>query len=457
MKTKRILSACMALALAFTCCACSQQPEKSEPEPETAAQVLQKMQAALAETPCAEARMVTDMTMTLNGGETGTLEMSTRNTNELQISQNPLSGYTTATIDVDYGGEKSQSVTENYSVIENGELVSYFHSNGIWLKLSTGQTAEGLAQSASPAIEAATVALDKAVTEYDGRAAICLTSRITGDKLQTVLGGMLDNVTQQGGDLEQAAETLGAIDYAALSCDARIYLDKESYLPIAQEMTFGGMSEVLSPLYEQMGISVDVTGCTASAAFLSYETQEEIKLPEGAAEKADAWTRLLAGEPDNGDGSFTIREGAALIDIAPPEGFELTEKGYDHVCFKRDDHREIKYTAHYGNAEYFTNKLDRQLGRYGDLPRGISREQLPLESDTLHFTAEIVGVEWQSYEEGLIYAWADLGSDGTANYFIFIEITDGYNDGFGNSKSADVTPDEFLAYLNAATVSTLMD
>lgn len=176
MKTRRIITACMALALAFTCCACS-------PEPETPEQAFEKMQAALAETPCGQAQMVMDMAMTLDGGEYGTLEMSTKTTNDSKISQNPISGYTTATIDVDYGGEKSQSFTENYAVIENGELVSYIHSNGIWLKVSTGQTAEGLAKSASPTIEASTVAIDETVTEYSGKEIICLTSQITGDGL----------------------------------------------------------------------------------------------------------------------------------------------------------------------------------------------------------------------------------------------------------------------------------
>ena len=32
-----------------------------------------------------------------------------------------------------------------------------------------------------------------------------------------------------------------------------------------------------------------------------------------------------------------------------------------------------------------------------------------------------------------------------------------YNDGMGSKKSADVTPEEFMAYLNAAAPSDLMD
>lgn len=450
MKTKRFITATMATILAFVCCACA-------PKPETPEEVLTKMQAALTETPCGQAQMVMEMAMTLDGGEYGKLEMSTRTTNEFTISQDPISGYTTATVDVDYGGEKSQSFTENYSVIEDGVLVSYIHSDGIWLKASTGQTAEDLARSASPYIDAATVAIDETDKEYDGKEAICLTTQITGDGLQAALGGMLDGLAQQGGDLGSDAEVAGSIDYSALTCDACIYVDKETYLPLAEEMTFTGMSDVLNPLYEQMGMTVDVTSCSASAVFTSYEAQEEIKLPDGAAEKAEAWTRLLSGEPDNGDGTFTIREGAVLIDIVPPEGFELADKGYDHVYFKRDDYREVKYTAHYGTAEYLASTVDRDLSRYGNLPKSISREQIPLQGETLTFTTEIVGVDWQSYEEGLMYAWADLGSDGTSNYYIFIEVTDGYNDGLGNEKSADVSPDEFIAYLNAATISDLLE
>lgn len=450
MKMKKLMSLCLATALGVICCACA-------PEPETPAQVVEKMQAALQETPCGRAQMVMDIAMTLDGGEYGTLEMSTKSTNDITISQEPVSGYTTATVDVDYGGEKSQNFTENYSVVEDGELVSYIHSGGVWMKVSTGQTPEELADSASSvSVDVANVAIDETVTEYEGKEAICLTTQITGEALQATLGGMLESIGQQGGSLEEAAETAGAIDYSALTCDARIYLDKETYLPMAEEMTFSGMSDVLNPLYEQMGMKADITSCTASATFLSYEAQEETVLPEGAKEKAEKWMRLLSGEPDNGDGTFTIREGSALIDVAAPEGFELSDKGYDHVYFKRDDYREVRYTAHYGTAEYFTAKMDRQLNRYGNLPKKVSREQIPLAGDVLNFETDIVGVEWQSYEEGLMYAWADLGSDGNANYFIFIEVEDGYNDGTGNKKSADVTPEEFMAYLNAATPSDLM-
>lgn len=451
MKLKRFLSVCLAAMLVVTCCACSAQPG-------TPAQVVEKMQRALDKAPCSHAQMVVDIAMTLDGGESGTLELTASTTNDIQITQKPVSGYTTAAVEVTYDGETNRTFTENYAVVEDGGLVSYIHSNGVWLKLSTGQTAEDLAKSASTvSVEPSSAAIDEAVTEYQGKEVICLTTRLSGDALQATLGGMLESVSQQGGALAEGAEAMGAIDYAALTCDARIYLDEQTYLPLAEEMTFSGLSDVLAPLYAQAGITVDVTDCTASAVFLSYEAQEAAVLPQGAAEKAETWARLLSGEPDNGDGTFTIREGTVLLDIVPPQGFEVSDTGYDHVYFTRDDHREVRYTVHYGTTATIAAKIDGQLARYGSLPKNISRQQMSLAGDTLDFEADIVGVEWQSYEEGLLYGWSDLGSDGVGTYFIFVEVMDGYNDGLGHSKSADVTPEEFVTYLNAATPSELME
>lgn len=447
MKAKRFLSLCLAAVIALACCGCGK-------EPETAAQWVEAMQTALDKTPCTHARLVMDMAMTLEAPEAGSLAMSTRTTSDVTVTQEPASGCTTATVEADYGGETSQSVTENYTVMEDGALVSYIHSGGVWMKLSTGQTPEELAQAASAvSVEGDAAAIDGTVTTFEGREAVCLTAQVSGEAMQEALGALVESLRQQSG---ASAEDADAVDYSALTCDMRIYVDKKTCLPMAQEMTFSGMGEVLRPLYGALDMTVEVTACTATATFLSYEAQAAITLPEGAREKAEAWERLLAGEPDNGDGTYTIREGTALVDIVPPEGFQLTDKAYDYLYFKRDDNREVRYTMHHGYATDFTAGLDQQLARYGSLPRSVSRQQLSLEGDTLHFDADIAGVEWQSYEEGLMYAWAELGSSDVASYFLFVQVTDGYNDGLGHQKSADITPEEFLTYLNRATPSALM-
>lgn len=451
MNQKRITLIILSFILALACCSCS-------PKPETPEQVIEKMQIAMAETPFGKAQLVMDMTMALDAGDLGVQEISTTLTNDITISQDPVSGYTTSTVEVSYGDEPVQTFGESYSVVEEGELVSYSHSSGVWMKLSTGQTVEELKSSTSSVnIDINNAVIDESVTELNDRKVICLTTQLSGSSMNGVLDSMLEGIGLDASAMSEAAETVSSFDLSALSCDAKIILDKETYLPISEEVIISGMSDVLAPLYDTLGMTVDITTCTATISFLSYEPQDEITLPEGASEKAIAWERLIAGDPENGDGTFTIREGSYLMDITAPEGFELDEKGYDHVYFTRDDHRQVKYTMHYGSADNFAAEIDSKLNRYGDLPKNISREQMTLDGSNFTFNCDIIGVDWSSYEEGLTYAWAELGSDGVATYYLFVEITDGFNDGMGNSKSADMTPDEFMAYLNAGTLSELME
>lgn len=452
MKQKRVITAILALALAALCCGCGAAKETPE-------QVAQKMQEALAQTPCGQAELVMDISMTLDAGEYGTMDMSTTSTSNVTVCQDPSASYTVVTNEVDYGGEKSQTVAENYTLTENGEIVSYIKSSGIWMKYSMGQSAEGQNTAASVSMDAASVAIDETVTQWEGKDAICLTSQMTGgDQLESVMDAVLGSIGQGNSAVSDAVDLIDAADYSALACSARIYLDPETYLPMAEEMTFTGVTEVMAPIYEQMGVSVDVTSFTATAHFLSYEAQPEITLPEGAEEKAEAWTRLLAGEPDNGDGTYTIREGAVLVDITAPEGFELVEKDYDHVYFERDDYREVNFTMYYGSAEDLTATVDSQESFYSGHFADVSREQATVSTDTLTFQCDMLNLAWTSYEQGKLYAWADLGSDGTYSYFLFVEVNDGYNSGLVDDwKTADITAEEFIAYLNAATVSDLME
>lgn len=451
MKQKRMISLILTFLLALACCSCA-------PKPETAEQVIEKMQTALTNTPFGKAQIVMDMTMAFDAEDSEAQEISTTITNDIIISQEPVSSYTTSTVAVSYGGEPMETFAESYSVVEDGELVSYSHSSGVWMKLSTGQTVEELKNSASSVkIDMTNAAIDETVTELDGKEVICLTTQLSGSSMEGMLDTMLDGIGLDSSVMSEAADAVSAFDFSALSCDAKIILDKETYLPISEDVILSGMSEMLAPLYSDLGISIDVTECTATTSFLSYEPQEAVTLPEGASEKAAAWERLIAGDPENGDGTFTIREGSYLMDISAPEGFKVEDKGYDHVYFTRDDHRQVKYTMYYGFAENLAAEADARLSRYGDLPNKISREQLTLEGSHFAFDCDIIGVDWSSYEEGITYAWAELGTDGIASYYLFVEVVDGYNDGLGNSKSADMTPDEFMNYLNTGTLSELME
>lgn len=466
MKRKILQTVCLVLAMALLCCGCGSKesaPETTEitaPPVLTAEEVAAKMQEALQQNPCGKLSVTMDMTMSLEAEGIDKIEMTTTTSTETTISMDPVSSYSAATARVGVGGESTETRTESYTVVEEGTVVTYACSGGVWLKTVTEQTPEEFSKSVSAVkVDPANVTIDETVTQWNGKEAICLKSEMNGDSVQSAVDGVLGSM---GDTLGDSAAMLSEVDYTKLSCSTVIYLDPQTYLPMAEEMTFDGLDDVVAPALQDLGITVDVPAYTATAEFLTYEPQRAVTLPEDAAWKAEAWTRLLANEPDNGDGTFTIREGAALIDLVHPAGFEVKEKDYDHVTFQRDDYRTITYTMYYTSGAdttgaNFLATNDKSEERWTTLGGGkVDRQQLALTADSLDFSCDLLATTWETGRtDANFYAWSVLGTDGAGTYYLYVEVTDGYNDGMGFSKSADITADEFTAYLNAAAPSKL--
>lgn len=466
MKRRTLRVICLVLITALLCCGCAGREEQTpttvptEPPVLTPAETAAKMQEALLQTPCSEMTMTMDLKMSIAAEGIEAIEMDMHMSTEMTVSQDPVSTSSLVTVQMGQGEESTQTQTQSYTVMEDGVLVTYMHSDGVWMKTATGQTPEDFAKAASAVtIDPNHVAIDETVTKWNGKEAICLKTEMTGESVQSAVDGVLGNM---GNVLGESAELLTAADYTQLSCSAAIYLAPETFLPMAEEMTFTGLEEVVAPVFQELDISLKVPVYTATVEFLSYEPKPAVTLPEGAAEKAQAWSRLLANEPDNGDGTFTIREGAALIDIVHPDGFTVEEKDYDHVTFQREDYRKITYMMYYTTGAdttgaNFLAENDKSEERWTNLGGGsVEREQGTLTTDSFAFTCDLLATTWETGRtDANFYAWTVLGTDDAGTYYLYVEVTDGYNDGMGFSKSADITADEFTAYLNAAVPSKL--
>lgn len=471
---KRILQMmCLVLVMALLCCGCNQpesahtestQPESEQKETEPVvlmpAEVAVKMQEALEQTPCGKVAVTMDMNMSIAAEGMNTVEMSTKTSTQTTLCMDPVSSYSTATVETSYMGMNTQTQSESYTVVEEGAVVTYAYSDGVWLKTVTEQTPEAFSKTLSTVhVDADSAVIDETVTQWNGKEVLCLKSEMTGDSIQSTVDGILGSM---GETLGGNGELLSEADYTKLSCSSLIYLNPETYLPMAEEMTFSGLSEVMVPLFQEQGITVEIPVYTAKVEFLTYEPQPAVTLPDGAAQKAEAWSRLLANEPDNGDGTFTIREGGALIDLVHPEGFAVKEKDYDHVKFQREDYRTITYTMYYTTGAdttgvNFLATNDSSEERWTTLGGGeVDRKQVSLTTESLTFTCDLLATTWETGRtDANFYAWTVLGTDADGTYYLYVEVTDGYNDGMGFSKSADITADDFSAYLNAAAPSKL--
>ena len=468
---------CLLLALALLLASCGEvahmevkEPEtteraeaettpasESETEPEgeetqgSAEELLKAMEAALAESPITAYSCDVAMNMVMKFPEAGVVSMNIDIKSEATMTYDPPTSLQTNTVTVATGGEATTTTTTNYLLEEDGKMVQYTDSEGVWVKAETGLSgAEYVAQASAVDYDEKTVALDETTTTYAGKSAICLSSAMKGIAVEDMIG---DALTSSLVGEESDAE----IDWSAVSCDVLIYLDPETKLFLAEKMTIHGIGDAMKPLGEALGAEIEVGDSSATFAATSFEPAAPAVLPEGAKENAEAWTRLFAGDPNNGDGSYTIREGYILIDVLPPEGFALAEADYDHVSLKaKNNDRTIKYSMVYleGDTEMtgeaFENAVAARMEALEAGGKTVGAEAGTVETAELGYYIMAVGIADGSKESLEVTAWAPLMTDGVGSYFLLVEIVD------GEESSGDFDSDLCQTYLEAAAIGKLM-
>jgi hypothetical protein len=451
--SRRPASILPALALVLALAGCG-----TADKPKSASETADAMYAALAATPCTQMELDMNLDMRVSGAGVSAMALGMDLATSVTLCCDPVSSYALAAVDLDLEGQPIQTTAETYTVMEGGALVTYTCTGGIWTKTAAGQTPEALLESASAVqLDSASLRLDETITEWDGVPAVCLVTTIAGPDMQDILGMLIQSAGSS------SAEDL---DLSAVTCSARIYLNAETNLPIAEEIEISGMSHMMAAALGQADAEVEVTACTAAITFQSYEAQEAVVLPEGAAENAAAWERLLSGEPNNGDGTYTIREGMVLIDVAIPEGFEVTDADYDHVTAEQPGNaRRVTYTMYVVEDDgsmagtYFTSMMDKTVSRQQQAEPRMEREQIDLETGGLSFSCDLLSTTWSSGRtEADFLAWTPLHYDGGTGYYLLVEVLDGFSTGLvgGVEKNADITAEEFVSYLSAAASSAFM-
>lgn len=164
--------------------------------------------------------------------------------------------------------------------------------------------------------------------------------------------------------------------------------------------------------------------------YTSYEPQQIPALPAEASAAAAQSERLAQGNPDNGNGTYTIREGSYYMDIVKPEGYELSDSDYDRVEFYNEElDRTVSYQMFTTIAE---NDLDLIEGYYEEL----YNEYPDLYPDTNFYdtATQPFSIMWVEYEKNGLsgsnyFAWSYLedqvSAQATSFPWIVVRVLDG--------------------------------
>lgn len=273
MKKKAIMTVLFVLILVlFTGCG----------KPETPEQIWNAYQEAAKGISCTKMDMTMDLGMSMElpaAGSWHTVNLDMKLDAVTVTTQDPYASQVDMTIGMHYYSPEvhmdQQTTLESqvYSVMEDNELVSYTKTMGMWVRAETGMNPKEVMKSADAILDAAGLIFQKddAVTQWEGKPAVCLTTTITGDNVQSMLDTATEGITGEGDTL----------DFSALTGSTRIYLSTETYLPLAQEVTIEGMGEVLGTLGEPY-MDIDFNTCTATIRYRSFGPQPPIELPQEA-------------------------------------------------------------------------------------------------------------------------------------------------------------------------------
>lgn len=436
---RRFLSAAAGMAavsLVFSLQGCSASPQG----------MAERMTAAVAETPCTAAQVTgqVELSTAIAG-----LEVDTIVSVEESILYSPESRQAYMDLEMGYEmmGVRVPITLESYLVEEDGKTMQYLHSDDLWM-YSEADSAMVQAGTALQFDDPESITLDKEVKELDGEPAVCLVGTVSGDSLAPLLGSMLGELTevQESGTPGEP----GRLDLEGVSADVRMYVDQKTWLPLRTECNVSGLDEVMNRLMDGTGITYTVNSFTMTCDYTSYQPQTIPALPPEAKVAADQSKRLAQGNPDNGNGYYTIREGDYYMDIATPDGYTVTDTNYDYVEFYNEElDRTVSYQMF---ATIYQNDLDLVENYYQEL----SDEHPNLYPDTGYYDTDTLSfcVMWVEYEEnglagGNYFGWSYLEDQVTPQATTFPWIVVRVWDG-GNSKDASAEWEDICDLLEYA-------
>ncbi|MCI6638901.1 MAG: DUF6612 family protein [Bilifractor sp.] len=249
-----------------------------------------------------------------------TADVSMHMESSVEETTDPFAAHANTEARLSVFGNSTKSKTENYMIMEDGQLITYSNADDSgWEKTTTklkdsekdklmSLYNKDLYSKIADGSQEAT--LEEATENVNGKAAYILDTTLEGDLLKSLF---LESVNSES---SEEALKLDEINWEDLSSDVRIYIYKETKQPAKLEMDASKIGE--SYMKQLLALSagddtmdLDVNSFDVNITFDKYNKVEEITIPNEAMkaeESADDNPGSLLdelGRDDSGSGGTT--------------------------------------------------------------------------------------------------------------------------------------------------------
>ena len=257
---------------------------------------------------------------------------------EMETTSEPNASHTKGTISMSLMGLSMDM--ESYMAEENGKAVTYTNSMGEWIKTETEIPDDSQINSIESIFDSKSgFILNDKTEKVHGKEDYVLTSKISGDMMNALMGSMSESMDDMSGEL----------DWSKFNADITLKVDKDTKMPVEIFMDCSkGMSEFFESAASDSDEEMQINNYTLTITFTGFNDVEKIVVPEEAktAEETDDTENgledFLGGEEEtdedvtgygteegpeaNADGTYPLYDyyGVGRVNIGVPEGYEIS-------------------------------------------------------------------------------------------------------------------------------------
>lgn len=227
--------------------------------------------------------------------ELGEMEMSMGMDTDMETTLDPAAAYAKGTVSMSIMGQEETQETESYTVIEDGEMVTYTLANGQWMKsVSEEADSDMLNLSLYEAIADGDleVEMDEDFASVNDKDAYVLRVNLSGDDLKDFIDTSMDSTGMLDDD---------EIDWDDIKAKLKVYVYKDTKMPAKVKLDCKDLgSAMMDASMGSSGGAVEVKKFDLELIFNDYDSVKKIKVPDEAKETAtdEDYSGILDGLDD---------------------------------------------------------------------------------------------------------------------------------------------------------------
>lgn len=379
-----------------------------------------------------EADMDMGLKASVSGNAAGTqisLDMDMAFALHMEAIQDTGDSYMKGKVDISMMGLNVSTEMENYTVQEDGKIVSYVKAEDAWTKHANDDS-QGAGAAVDNIFKMAAdgkvkAELQKDTEKLDDKEVYVVKIEVSGDAIKDLMsfsGEAMDDMFSGGMDIG-----------SDVKIPVTLYINKADSLPA--KIAFD-MKEFGDALFKQQeDVSADIEKFDMSIVFTGFDTVDEIKVPDDVKDKAEEGSGSsdildgLGGSDDtsgsdntddiktdeNGNYIISTYDGAVTAAIGVPEGMEFSYGSANYVSFDDNDQIDITFTvddytsdedmvSEYSNAEYMESSEDYTDVKTGEIKKmSVNNMEVSYFSESYTFMGDSKCVDyfaWITTEEG---------------------------------------------------------